>query len=211
MASIEEESASLDGYFSDTPLEPRPSYPPLLSTFERSIILTNLPKVPSSKHEKLSKVVLKLVSRIGNIATYEDEDSPTGFYLPIDEANDATVGCAFVEYETETDAKKALEVLQDYKFDKNHVLKVTLYERASSLANVTEEEFTMPEPEPYKERANTMAWLEDSCQRDQFAIRHGNDTGVYWCDGKGDPVLDYGGEREKKAGINWCDCKLMLF
>ena len=207
--SIEEESASLDGYFSDTPLKPEPSYPPLLSTFDRCIVLTNLPKVPSSKHDKLSKVVLKLVSRIGNIASYEDEDpSSTGFYLPIDEEKDATVGCAFVEYETVADAKKALEVLQDYKFDKNHVLKVTLYERAASLEAVEEGEFTMPEPEPYKELANTMEWLEDSCQRDQFAIRHGSETAVYWSDGKGDPVVDYDGEREKKAGINWCDCKL---
>jgi translation initiation factor 3 subunit B len=55
-----------------------------------------------------------------------------------------------------------------------------------------------------------VAWLEDSCQRDQFAIRHGNETGVYWCDGKSDPVVDYDGEREKKAGINWCDCKLYV-
>lgn len=211
MASIEEESASLDGYFSETPLDPKPSYPPLLSTFDRCIVLTNLPKVPAAKHEKLYKVVLKLVTRIGNIATYGDEDpSSTGFYLPLDESNESTVGCAFVEYESASDAKKALEVLQDYKFDKNHVLKVTLYERATSLAKVTEEEFTEPEPEPYKERPNTMAWLEDSCQRDQFAIRHGNETEVYWCDGKGDPVLDYGGEREKKAGINWCDCKFSI-
>ena len=211
MTSIEEESASLDGYFSDTPLEPKPSYPPLLDTFDRCIVITNLPKVPSSKHEKLSKVVLKLVSRIGNIASYEEGEEPsndTGFFLPIDEAKDATAGCAFVEYESVADAKKALEVLQDYKFDKNHVLKVTLYERAAALQSVPEEEFTVPEPEPYKERPNTMEWLEDSCQRDQFAIRHGSDTGVYWCDGKEDPVLDYGGEREKKAGINWCDCKL---
>eukprot|EP00804_Cyclotella_cryptica_P030997 CCRYP_013570-RA/>CCRYP_013570-RA protein AED:0.07 eAED:0.07 QI:76/1/1/1/1/1/2/86/720 len=208
MSTIEDESASLDGYFSDAPLDPKPSYPPLLSTFERCIILTNLPKVPSSKHEKLSKVVLKIVTRIGNLASYEEDEgaeSSTGFCMPLNEEKDSTVGCAFVEYESAADAKKALEVLQDYRFDKNHLLKVTLYQRALDLASVAEDEFTMPEPEPYKERPNTMAWLEDSCQRDQFAVRHGNETGVYWCDGKGDAVVDYDGEREKKAGINWCD------
>jgi len=213
MSTIEDESASLDGYFSDAPLKPEPSYPPLLSTFERCIVVTNLPKVPSSKHEKLSKVVLKVVTRIGNLASYEEgegAESSTGFYMPLNEEEESTVGCAFVEYESAADAKKALEVLQDYRFDKNHLLKVTLYQHAMELASVTEEEFTMPEPEPYKERPNTMAWLEDSCQRDQFAIRHGDETGVYWSDGKGDAVVDYDGEREKKAGINWCDCEFLL-
>ena len=209
MSSIEDESASLDGYFSEAPLDPKPVYPPLLDTFDRCIVLTNLPKVPASKHEKLSKVVLKLVTRIGNLASYSEGDE-TGFYLPLDEEKDTTLGCCFVEYESAADAKTALDVLADYKFDKNHVLKVTLYERASSLATVEEEEFKMPDPDPYKERPNTMEWLEDSCQRDQFAIRWGNETGVYWSDGKGDAVLDYGGEREKKAGINWCDCKYIV-
>jgi len=43
--NLEEESASLDGYFSDAPLKPKPSYPPLRETFETSVIITNLPKV----------------------------------------------------------------------------------------------------------------------------------------------------------------------
>ena len=43
--NLEEESASLDGYFSDAPLKPRPSYPPLRDTFETAVIITNLPKV----------------------------------------------------------------------------------------------------------------------------------------------------------------------
>jgi hypothetical protein len=43
--NLEEESASLDGYFSDAPLDPRPSYPPLRETFETAVIITNLPKV----------------------------------------------------------------------------------------------------------------------------------------------------------------------
>ncbi|EED89071.1 predicted protein, partial [Thalassiosira pseudonana CCMP1335] len=177
----------------------------LNTSYDRCVILTNLPKVNEAKYEKLSKVVLKLVSRIGNLASYEGSDEFTGFYMPFDKEGDATKGCAFIEYESASDAKKAMEVLDDYKFDKNHSLKVTLHERAAELERVEEGEFTQPEPEPFKERANTMAWLEDSCQRDQFSIRHGNETEVLWCDGKGDPVVDYDGSREKKAGINWCD------
>jgi len=43
--SLEEESAALDGYFSDTPLAPKPNYPALRETFETAVIITNLPKV----------------------------------------------------------------------------------------------------------------------------------------------------------------------
>jgi translation initiation factor 3 subunit B len=201
---LADEAASLDGYFSDAPLEPQPKYPPIDSSFDRCVVITGLPKVPEAKCEKLSKVVIKLINRIGNLASYEGSDDYTGFYMPTaDDGN--TVGCAFVEFQSAGDAKKAIEVLQDYNFDKNHSIKVTMYERASHLAEVEEDEFRQPEPEPYKERPNTMSWLEDPSQRDQFAIRHGKETAVYWNYGRGDPVLDYDGAREKKAGVNWCD------
>jgi len=43
--NLAEESASLDGYFSDAPLDIRPSYPALRETFETSVVILNLPKV----------------------------------------------------------------------------------------------------------------------------------------------------------------------
>ena len=116
---LEAEAASLDGYFSDAPLEPIPNYPPLDNKFDRCVVITNLPMVPEAKYEKLSKVILKLVSRIGTLATYEGCDDFTGFLMPQNEEK-GTVGCAFIEYASAGDAKKAVEVLQDYKFDKNH-------------------------------------------------------------------------------------------
>lgn len=201
---LADEAASLDGYFSDAPLEPHPKYPPIDNSFDRCVVITGLPKVPEAKCDKLSKVLLKLVTRIGNLASYEGSDDFTGFDMPT--ADDgSTVGCAFIEFQSAGDAKKAIEVLQDYKFDKNHSIRVTMYERASHLAKVEEDDFRQPDPEPYKERPNTMSWLEDPSQRDQFTIRHGKETAVYWNYGRGDPVLDYDGAREKKAGINWCD------
>ena len=116
----------------------------------------------------------KLVSRVGALAAYDGVPEYTGFLMPKG-ADGATTGSAFIEYASVGDAKKAVEVLNEYKFDKNHVLSVTPYERARQLAD-TPEEYKAPEPEPHKERPNTMEWLEDSCQRDQFAIRHGKET-----------------------------------
>ncbi|KAL7465776.1 hypothetical protein ACHAXS_006097 [Conticribra weissflogii] len=210
-SALEEEAAQLDGYFSDAPLDPRPKYPPLDTSFGRCVVISNLPKVPESKLDKLRKVVLKLVTRIGPLASYDDDDGdgnddPTSFLLPFDPDSQSTVGCAFAEYESAGDAKKATEVLEGYKFDKNHLLKATLYTRAEELREIDEDgEFRQPAPEPYKEKPNTMEWLEDSCQRDEFAIRYGNETAVLWSDGKTDPAVDYDGAREKKAGIHWCD------
>jgi len=197
------EAAALDGYFSDTPLEPEPNYPPLDEQFNRCVVISNLPKVNEAKYEKLTKVVTKLVGRVGALAAYDGVPDYAGFLMPKG-ADGATTGCAFVEYASVGEAKKAVEVLNEYKFDKNHVLRVTPYERARQLAD-TPEEYKAPEPEPHKERPNTMEWLEDSCQRDQFAIRHGKETAVFWNDGRGAPVVDYAGEREKKQGVNWCD------
>lgn len=206
MADMADEAASLDGYFSDNPLDPKPyvKYPPPHDTFETSIIITNLPKVPQTKVEKLTKVLGKLVSRIGTLAT-SPETGFQGVHLPFSEEMNLTNGFAFVEYETAEDARKAAEVLQGYKFDKNHSLSVTPYLRGAKLSKLKDEEFSAPDPAPFVERPNTTSWLEDPNQRDAFCVRQGRETVVYWSDGKHEPVVDYDGRREKEAGVAWCE------
>jgi translation initiation factor 3 subunit B len=208
MASIEDQLAAeaeeLDGYFSDTPLEPEPKYPPLNKSMETAIIILNLPKVPDSKLEKLTKVVMKLVSRIGNLAVNE-QSGFQGVLMPFNKDKDSTEGFAFCEYETPEEAKNAIGVLDGYKFDKNHILSVLPYPRAEKLQKLTETEFIEPERPPFVEKPNAMSWLEDPSQRDQFVIRFGKETAVHWYDGKSDPIVDYAGEREKEAGVSWCE------
>lgn len=201
---LAEEAAELDGYFSDTPLEPQPSYPPLKESFDNAVIITNLPKVPQAKLEKLTKVVMKLVSRIGNLAACE-ETGFTGVLMPYSEETQSTQGFCFVEYETPEEAKNAVDVLKDYKFDKNHSLAVTPFSRALELKGISQTEFSEPEPAPFVERPNVNEWLEDPNQRDQFFIRQGRETVVMWSDGKNDPIVDYDGSREKEAGVAWCE------
>uniref|UniRef100_A0A7S2WJI7 Eukaryotic translation initiation factor 3 subunit B n=1 Tax=Eucampia antarctica TaxID=49252 RepID=A0A7S2WJI7_9STRA len=200
--TLEDESADLDGYFSETPLDPQPKYPRLRETFETAIVITNLPKVPESKVEKLTKVVRKLVSRIGTLVSGEGKSD---VQLPFDETTKVTCGFAVVEFSTADEANQAVEVLQNYMFDKNHALQVTPYEQALQLQAHSEEEFTEPEPAPFKAMPNTSHWLEDPGQRDQFVIRQGRETVVYWSDAKLEPTIDYDGEREKKLGVAWCE------
>jgi len=202
--ALAEEAAELDGYFSDTPLQPKPNYPELRATFETAVVITNLPKVPEAKLEKLTKVAMKLVTRIGTLA----EDEATGFsglVMPFDKEKGSTLGFCMVEYETPEQAKNAVEVLQDYKFDKNHSLTVTLYARAKKLQDIETTEFQEPKPAPFQEKPNAMEWLEDPNQRDEFVLRYGKETLVNWFDAKNDPVVDYDGSREKEAGVVWCE------
>mmetsp|Transcript_13337 Transcript_13337/g.17882 ORF Transcript_13337/g.17882 Transcript_13337/m.17882 type:complete len:717 (+) Transcript_13337:113-2263(+) len=200
--SLEAESASLDGYFSDAPLDPKPKYPELKETFETAVIITNLPKVPESKVEKLTKVVTKLVSRIGALATSEGF---SGVHLPFSAETKSTLGFALIEYESGEVAKKAVEVLSDYAFDKNHALRVTPYAHGIGLKDVEEGEFKEPEPAPFVERPDTSSWLRDGSQREQLVTRFGKETVVAWYDGKHEPATDYDGSRESKAGVPWCD------
>jgi translation initiation factor 3 subunit B len=62
-----------------------------------------------------------------------------------------------------------------------------------------------PERPPFVEKPNAMSWLEDPSQRDEYVIRYGKETAVYWYDARSDPVVDYDGEREKEAGVSWCE------
>lgn len=201
--ALADEAAELDGYFSDTPLDPQPEYPKLRDTFETAVIITNLPKVPEAKIEKLTKVVTKLVSRIGTLVS-DEESGYTGLVMPFDPEKNS-LGFCFVEFETKEQAKNAVEVLQDYKFDKNHSLSVTLYARAQKLNALETQTFQEPEPEPFEEKPNAIEWLQDEDQRDSFVIRYGEETIVKWFDGKTVPAVDYDGSRAKEAGVQWCE------
>lgn len=195
------EAEELDGYFSDAPMDVEVDYPPLNESMETSVVITNLPKVSESKAEKLNKVVMKLVSKIGPLQATETFN---GLLVPTDESGN-TLGFCFVEYETADAAKNCVEVLQGYKFDKNHALSVTLYERAKQLQRVDTTTFQEPKPTAFTEKPNAAEWLEDPNQRDAFVTRFGKETVVSWFDGRNDPVVDYDGAREKEAGVAWCD------
>ena len=208
MSSEEEklaaEAEELDGYFSDAPLDPEPLYPPLQESFDSAIVITNLPAVPEAKIEKLNKVVMKLVGRIGPLAANESTGF-TGFEMPFDAAKGTSLGFCFVEYESPDIAKNAVDVLEGYKFDKNHALSVCLYSRALKLQNLESEAYKEAEIPPFEEKPNATSWLEDPNQRDEFVVRQARETEVYWFDAKNDPILDYDGAREKEAGVAWCE------
>jgi translation initiation factor 3 subunit B len=201
---LAQEAEELDGYFSDAPLDPKPHYPPLRKTFETSVVITNLPKVPQAKLEKLTNVVVKLTTKIGTLVTNEATQF-NGVFMPFDEEKDSSLGFCIVEFATAEDAEKAVTVLQGYSFDKKHQLSVLSYSRCQQLEGLdTAAEFVAPTPAPFEEKPNVAEWLEDPHQRDAFVLRFQNETVVNWFDHKSDPVVDYDGSREKEQGVAWC-------
>ena len=170
---------------------------------QRLLILTfySICQAPAAKAEKLTKVIARLVSKIGPLAITE---TFAGLQLPTN-ADGATLGFAFVEYASAEDAIQAVKSLTDYALDKNHTLIAIPYMRALELSNLQEGEFTQPEPAPFKEKPDTSLWAQDPSQRDQFVIRHAKETIVHWNDGRHAPVVDYDGAREKEAGVAWCE------
>jgi translation initiation factor 3 subunit B len=200
---LADESADLDGYFSDAELVPEPMYPKLHRSFETAIVITNLPKVPQEKLDRLTQVVTRLASKIGTLAT---SDTFSGVLMPFDAKTESTLGFCFVEYATMEEANNAVDVLQGYSFDKKHQLRVSAYSRAKQLETIdTEHAFVAPEPAPFQEKPNACKWLEDPNQRDSFIVRYQNETNALWFDAKTDPMLDYDGAREKEAGVAWCE------
>ena len=204
MAELAAEAEELDGYFSDASLDPHAKYPNLKESYDNVIVVLNLPKVPESKREKLTKVVMKIISRLGTLASNPDTGF-SGFSMAFSEEKGMSEGFCIVEYETSEEAKNAINVLNGYKFDKNHILAVSPYSRAQNLQTLEEQEFVEPDHAPFEEKPNAMSWLEDTSQRDEFVIRQGKETIVSWFDGKVEPVVDYDGAREKEAGVNWCE------
>lgn len=223
------EAEELDGYFSDAPLDPVVNYPPLHEGMECAVVITNLPKVPSAKVEKLYKIVLKIVSKLGTLQEQPSSSSVvdakanetdagdeegaaaeasafSGCLIPVD-ADGATLGFCFVEYDSPETAQNCVNVLTNYKFDKNHSLNVVPYERAKYLSTIPTETFVEPTPAPFVEKPNATTWLEDANQRDQFVTRYGKETVVHWFDGRpnNDPVVAYDGTQANDAGLAWCD------
>ncbi|GAB5360454.1 hypothetical protein AAMO2058_000629600 [Amorphochlora amoebiformis] len=163
------------------------------------VIIDGLPvKVPESKHTKLSGVLQKKFFGVkGKFKTLD---------LAVN-SKKQTVGFAFAQY---VDSKTASDVARNTngkKLDKKHKFQTNLMSEVAKYEKVPNE-FKEPEPLVIKERPNFLSWLMDNKVRDQFVIRFGNDTQVYWndpyehADNQG-RVLCYGGEREKKAGKDW--------
>ncbi|CAN1846912.1 Eukaryotic translation initiation factor 3 subunit B [Linum perenne] len=153
------------------------------SGFGNIIVVDNLPVVPFEKFEKLEGVVRKIFSQTGVIK----ED---GLWMPLDPETKKTNGYCFIEYNTPQEAELAKEKTNGYRLDKSHFFVVNMFDDFDKFMKVPDE-WAAPEVKPYVPGENLQHWLTDEKARDQFVIRAGTDTEVFWNDTrhlKPDPV-----------------------
>eukprot|EP00823_Brevimastigomonas_motovehiculus_P002935 TRINITY_DN1756_c0_g1_i1.p1 TRINITY_DN1756_c0_g1~~TRINITY_DN1756_c0_g1_i1.p1 ORF type:complete len:703 (+),score=217.81 TRINITY_DN1756_c0_g1_i1:63-2171(+) len=163
--------------------------------FRNIVVVDNVPVVEESKVAKLQSVLNKVCSSWGNIKT---------FYLPTTKSPVQTCGFAFIEYENAEAAQKAITEGEGKQFGGQHILRVSSYADFEKTMSA-KEEYTVPQREE-EMKMELKDWLLDSMGRDQFLVRHGNDTEVYWGDFRSSMGrLCYGGEREKDRNKHWTD------
>jgi len=146
------------------------------SGFGSVIVVDNLPVVPEEKYEKLVSVLKKIYGQIGHVRD-------GGVYMPKDPKTNMSKGFAFVEFSNPIEAQAAKAQTQDYKLDKNHTFRVSMFDDFDKYARVPEE-YAAPEEKPYLPVDNLHSWMVDKFARDQFVIRFGDDTAVMWNDAR---------------------------
>jgi translation initiation factor 3 subunit B len=140
------------------------------------IVVDNLPVVPPEKFEKLENVIRKIYSQIGVI-------KENGLWMPVNQETKKTYGYCFIEYNTPQEAELAREKTNGYKLDKSHIFAVNMFDDFEKYMKVPDT-WTPAEIKPYTPGENLLKWLTDDKARDQFVIRAGTYTEVYWNDAR---------------------------
>eukprot|EP01111_Echinosteliopsis_oligospora_P019351 TRINITY_DN933_c0_g2_i1.p1 TRINITY_DN933_c0_g2~~TRINITY_DN933_c0_g2_i1.p1 ORF type:complete len:700 (+),score=232.01 TRINITY_DN933_c0_g2_i1:67-2100(+) len=152
--------------------------------FSRVLVVDNLPVVGSDRYIKLENVLKKVFGNFGPLV----ED---WIYMPRDE-KDQTKGFAFIEFQKKEDAEQALTGADNFPLDKAHIFKVCKFDDFKRFENVPEE-LTTPDVKPPEFKDDLTSWLLDERTLkciDQFVVRQGEATEVYWNDVKsGKPTL----------------------
>eukprot|EP00252_Welwitschia_mirabilis_P007655 TRINITY_DN1925_c0_g2_i1.p1 TRINITY_DN1925_c0_g2~~TRINITY_DN1925_c0_g2_i1.p1 ORF type:complete len:719 (+),score=135.17 TRINITY_DN1925_c0_g2_i1:149-2305(+) len=144
------------------------------SGFGNIIVVDNLPVVPPEKFEKLEGVIRKIFGQIGAIRD-------KGLWMPVNPETQKTQGYCFIEYSTPQEAQTARDQTHGYKLDKSHVFAVNMFDDFEKYTKLSDE-WIPPETKAYTPGENLQQWLTDDKGRDQFVIRVGTDTEVYWND-----------------------------
>ena len=128
--------------------------------------------VPSEKCEKLTNVIRKFFSQVGEIVTLK---------MATDEATGMSLGYAFIEFARVEEAKAAVSKANGYKLDKSHTIIVNAFSDFQKYSAVPEQEQTF-EPRPYVPREDLHSWLLDPTARDQLVMRFNEETEIWWND-----------------------------
>jgi translation initiation factor 3 subunit B len=171
-------------------------------SFPDTVFIGGLPKLNPEKSKKLESVVKSRY--LDKYGTYDS------VWLPIDSSTNMTRGMAIVKFTSVASAKQAVEQMHGVSLDKAHVLSVCKFDDFDKIL-ARSEEFEPKSTIPRTSRKDHRDWLTDKRCREQFLMRHDQETQIFWHDNlAGEPELYYGGEREKDNGKIWCDWKVQF-
>jgi len=170
-------------------------------TFPTTIFICNVPKVDKVKYDKLLSVLGKLIDKYGENKKH----------MPLNTETNQTYGFVIVSYNTEESAANAYITLNGMSLDKTHTFKVVKMDEFDKITSRSETFRHTPTVSSFS-RAHFRDWLSDkntdgtlNC-REMFLLRFQSETHINWHDPlASEPVLCYGGEREKRGGKIWCD------
>jgi translation initiation factor 3 subunit B len=170
---------------------------PMDTSFPECVLVDHIPKVDEVKKPKLINVLNKIFSQIGTIMKLE---------MPM--KSGVSLGFALIQFQTKESANIAIENVNGYQLDKNHIFSVMPYSELSRLASLSDT-YVEPPKREFQEPPDLKSWLSDESGRDQFVIRHGasnvEETTVSWSELGRTPEVHYAGEREKASGLTWCE------
>ena len=164
------------------------------------IVIDGLPIVNADRVKKLRDFLMRIYTTVSKKINADD------LHFNVDATSGMTPDFAFMKFASPSDAANAVKLTDNYVLDKNHTLKVCLYQQIETIMS-TPDEFVPTGAKEFKSRPDPTSWLNDRQGRDQFIVRHSNETEIYWAnDMVGEqPSYLYGGEREKEKGMNWCE------
>eukprot|EP00928_Gymnodinium_smaydae_P003346 TRINITY_DN111_c0_g2_i1.p2 TRINITY_DN111_c0_g2~~TRINITY_DN111_c0_g2_i1.p2 ORF type:complete len:700 (+),score=206.55 TRINITY_DN111_c0_g2_i1:98-2197(+) len=172
--------------------------PALDTKFPRSLFICGLPKVNKDKYDRLSGVLNKIIGKYG-----ENER-----HMPLNPETGETDGFAIVTYNTQESADTALKTLDGMALDKKHVFKVLPLDQFDEITSRSDK-FVPKRTLQCFSREDFRDWLTDKQFREQLLLRYQQETEIYYHDTMaGQPVLVYGGEREKRGKKIWCDWRV---
>eukprot|EP00928_Gymnodinium_smaydae_P003345 TRINITY_DN111_c0_g1_i1.p2 TRINITY_DN111_c0_g1~~TRINITY_DN111_c0_g1_i1.p2 ORF type:complete len:704 (+),score=238.21 TRINITY_DN111_c0_g1_i1:105-2216(+) len=172
--------------------------PQLDTSFPEALFICGLPKVGKEKYDRLSGVINKIVDKYGKNTKH----------MPLNEATGETDGWLIVTFDTKESAQNACKTLDGMALDKKHVFKVVPMDKFDEITS-RPDKFTPKRTLSAFSREDFRDWLMDKQFREHLLLRYQQETEIYWHDVMaGQPVLCYGGEREKRNKKIWCDWRV---
>lgn len=170
----------------------------LNESLDNCIIIDGLPQVDDAKYDKLCALIAKKLAAFGPGAR-----GGAGFVMPKG-PDGQTMGFGFYEFAEVPSAAQCAAELNGKPLDKKHTFRINALGDAKRSQEVPDE-YSPPDESDFQDSVNLHDWLEDP-MRDQYVVRCGDYTDVYWNDllRKGDPMdLVESREHWSDAFVQW--------